>query len=92
MFQLDAEPWTKLSTLLSRSIEQTTAAGVPQAGVFLDCNKCYERIPLQKFEAFVLERRRHVLIQGAVGQPVTATHGMPLSCGLASCNYNYCYG
>eukprot|EP00971_Amphidinium_carterae_P132543 2625169-Amphidinium_carterae.1 len=36
--------------------EQATAAGVLQAGVFLDCSKCYERIPLHKLEQFALER------------------------------------
>eukprot|EP00971_Amphidinium_carterae_P295326 5864935-Amphidinium_carterae.5 len=28
-------------------------------------------------------RRRRVLLQGAVSEPVTATHGMPLGCGHA---------
>eukprot|EP00971_Amphidinium_carterae_P006108 120334-Amphidinium_carterae.2 len=62
--------------------EKITAAGQPQAGVFLDCSKCYERIPLQTLETFALESgyplcalyaaldmyagRRRVLLQGAV--------------------------
>eukprot|EP00971_Amphidinium_carterae_P208450 4135785-Amphidinium_carterae.1 len=35
--------------------KQTTAAGVPQAGVFLACTKCYERVPLHILEQFALE-------------------------------------
>eukprot|EP00971_Amphidinium_carterae_P274755 5452381-Amphidinium_carterae.1 len=31
---------------LAFETEQTTATGVPQTGVFLDCSKCYERVPL----------------------------------------------
>eukprot|EP00971_Amphidinium_carterae_P010088 198681-Amphidinium_carterae.1 len=66
--------------------------GVPQAGIFLDSRKCYERIPLHKLEEFAIESgyplyvlyaalhmyagRRRVLIQGAVSQP----HSMPLGC------------
>eukprot|EP00971_Amphidinium_carterae_P233542 4634806-Amphidinium_carterae.1 len=84
---------------LAFDTEQITAAGKPQAGVFLDCSKCYERIPLNKLEAFALESgyplyalyaaldmyagRRRVLLQGAVSEPVTATHGMPPGCGHA---------
>eukprot|EP00971_Amphidinium_carterae_P070931 1402722-Amphidinium_carterae.2 len=84
---------------LAFEIEQTTAGGVPQAGVFLDCSKCYERVPLHKLETFALKSgypfyvlyaehdmysgRCRVLIQGAVSQPVTATHGMPPGCGHA---------
>eukprot|EP00971_Amphidinium_carterae_P351074 6491897-Amphidinium_carterae.2 len=84
---------------LAFDTEKITAAGKPQAGVFLDCSKCYERIPLQKLEAFALESgyplyalyaaldmyagRRRVLLQGAVSEPVTATHGMPPGCGHA---------
>eukprot|EP00971_Amphidinium_carterae_P260313 5164637-Amphidinium_carterae.1 len=84
---------------LAFDTEQKTAAGKPQAGVFLDCSKCYERIPLCKLEKFALESgyplyalyaaldmyagRRRVLLQGAVSEPVTATHGMPPGCGHA---------
>eukprot|EP00971_Amphidinium_carterae_P351193 6491966-Amphidinium_carterae.1 len=84
---------------LAFDTERITAAGKPQAGVFLDCSKCYERIPLQKLEAFALESgyplyalyaaldmyagRRRVLLQGAVSEPVTAIHGMPPGCGHA---------
>eukprot|EP00971_Amphidinium_carterae_P300211 5964760-Amphidinium_carterae.1 len=66
---------------LAFDTEKITAAGKPQAGVFLDCSKCYERIPLQTLEAFALESgyplyalyaaldmyagRRRVLLQGA---------------------------
>eukprot|EP00971_Amphidinium_carterae_P350261 6491460-Amphidinium_carterae.1 len=31
---------------LAFDTERTTAAGKPQAGIFLDCSKCYERVPL----------------------------------------------
>eukprot|EP00971_Amphidinium_carterae_P299768 5955908-Amphidinium_carterae.2 len=56
----------------------------PQAGIFLDCSKCYERVPLRTLEQFALESgRRWVLLQGAVSDPVTATHGMPPGCGHA---------
>eukprot|EP00971_Amphidinium_carterae_P325759 6456191-Amphidinium_carterae.1 len=63
---------------------------------FLDCSKCYERIPLHELEEFALDSgyplyalyaaldmyagRRRVLLQGAVSEPVTATHGMPPGC------------
>eukprot|EP00971_Amphidinium_carterae_P218446 4335960-Amphidinium_carterae.1 len=40
---------------LAFDTEQKTAAGKPQAGVFLDCSKCYERIPLRKLEEFALD-------------------------------------
>eukprot|EP00971_Amphidinium_carterae_P014315 282827-Amphidinium_carterae.1 len=89
---------TGRTKLLAFETEQTTAAGVPQA-VFLDCSKCYVRIPLHKFETFALESgyplyalhaaldmyagRRRVLIQGVVSQPVAAAHGMPPGCGHA---------
>eukprot|EP00971_Amphidinium_carterae_P349340 6490968-Amphidinium_carterae.4 len=79
--------------------ELTTAAGEPQAGIFLDCSKCYERIPLRSLETFALESgyptyalyaavdmysgRRRILIQGAVSEAVQTTHGMPLGCGHA---------
>eukprot|EP00971_Amphidinium_carterae_P201622 4000880-Amphidinium_carterae.2 len=78
--------------------EKTTAAGKPQAGIFLDCSKCYKRVPLHTLETFALESgyplyalyaaldmysgRRRVLLQGAVSEPVTATHGMPPHSGL----------
>eukprot|EP00971_Amphidinium_carterae_P350462 6491558-Amphidinium_carterae.2 len=84
---------------LAFDTEKITAAGKQQAGVFLDCSKCYERIPLQTLEAFALESgyplyalyaaldmyagRRSVLRQGAVSEPVTAIHGMPPGCGHA---------
>eukprot|EP00971_Amphidinium_carterae_P257184 5105820-Amphidinium_carterae.1 len=86
---------------LAYETEQTTAgaAGVPQAGIFLDCSKCYKRIPLQKLEAFALESgnpwyalyaaldmrsgRQRVFIQGAVSHSASATHGMPPGCGHA---------
>eukprot|EP00971_Amphidinium_carterae_P053205 1048061-Amphidinium_carterae.1 len=84
---------------LAFDTELKTAAGKPQAGVFLDCSKCYERIPLHKLEAFALDSgyplyalyaaldmyagKRRVLLQGAVSEPVTATHGMPPGCGHA---------
>eukprot|EP00971_Amphidinium_carterae_P151088 2996168-Amphidinium_carterae.1 len=40
---------------LALETELTTAAGDPQAGIFLDCGKCYERIPLHSLENFALE-------------------------------------
>eukprot|EP00971_Amphidinium_carterae_P093616 1852514-Amphidinium_carterae.1 len=35
--------------------EERSAAGQRQAGVFLDCSKCYERVPLRMLEEFALE-------------------------------------
>eukprot|EP00971_Amphidinium_carterae_P072936 1442404-Amphidinium_carterae.1 len=70
-----------------------------QAGIFLDCNKYCERVLLHTLEAFASESgyptyalyaaldkyagRRRILIQGAVSESVTATHGMPSGCGHA---------
>eukprot|EP00971_Amphidinium_carterae_P219712 4362311-Amphidinium_carterae.1 len=84
---------------LALDTELTTAAGEPQAGIFLDCTKCYERIPHKSLEKFVLESgypiyalyaaldmyagHRRILIQGAVSDPVQTTHGMPPGCGHA---------
>eukprot|EP00971_Amphidinium_carterae_P253769 5037781-Amphidinium_carterae.3 len=79
--------------------ELTTASDTPQAGIFLDCSKCYERVPLHTLETFALEsgyptyalyaalesrHGRRILIQGAANEPVYATHGMPLGCGHAA--------
>eukprot|EP00971_Amphidinium_carterae_P086314 1708178-Amphidinium_carterae.1 len=36
-------------------IEQRSAAGQHQAGVFLDCSKCYERVLLSMLEQFAIE-------------------------------------
>eukprot|EP00971_Amphidinium_carterae_P297878 5918727-Amphidinium_carterae.1 len=84
---------------LASDTEQTTAAGKPQAGIFLDCNKCYERVLLHTLKNFALESgyptyalyaaldmyagNREVLIQRAVSESVHATHGMPPGCGHA---------
>eukprot|EP00971_Amphidinium_carterae_P147845 2930466-Amphidinium_carterae.1 len=70
-----------------------------QAGVFLDCSKCYERVPLAQLEQFAIERgfplyalncalnmysgNRRILIQGAVSGAVRSTCGLPPGCGLA---------
>eukprot|EP00971_Amphidinium_carterae_P350643 6491664-Amphidinium_carterae.2 len=35
--------------------EQCTAAGQHQAGVFLDCSKCYELVPLSMLEQFAID-------------------------------------
>eukprot|EP00971_Amphidinium_carterae_P241328 4791843-Amphidinium_carterae.1 len=64
--------------------EQRTAAGQHQAGVFLDCSKCYERVPLSMLEQFAIESgyplyvlnvalnvysgQRRVLVRGAVSE------------------------
>eukprot|EP00971_Amphidinium_carterae_P298508 5931060-Amphidinium_carterae.1 len=39
---------------LAFDTELTTASNTPQAGVFLDCSKCYERVPLTTLEIFAL--------------------------------------
>eukprot|EP00971_Amphidinium_carterae_P222313 4412603-Amphidinium_carterae.1 len=67
-----------------------------QAGVFLDCSKCYERGPLAQLEQFAIERgfplyalncalnmysgNRRILIQGAVSGAVQSTCGLPPGC------------
>eukprot|EP00971_Amphidinium_carterae_P183417 3640459-Amphidinium_carterae.2 len=77
--------------------ELTTASDTPQAGMFLDCSKCYEGVPFTTLKTFALESgyptyalyaaldmyagHRRILIQGAVSEPVRATHGMPPGCG-----------
>eukprot|EP00971_Amphidinium_carterae_P083285 1648492-Amphidinium_carterae.1 len=68
--------------------EERSAAGQHQTGVFLDCSKCYERVPLRMLEEFALESRyplldRRILVQGAVIAGVQATCGLPLGCGHA---------
>eukprot|EP00971_Amphidinium_carterae_P078159 1546231-Amphidinium_carterae.4 len=35
---------------LSREVEEHSRKGVPVAGVFLDCSKCYERVSLEGLE------------------------------------------
>eukprot|EP00971_Amphidinium_carterae_P147075 2914489-Amphidinium_carterae.1 len=60
---------------------------------FLDCSKCYERVPLSMFEVFAIESgcplhvlnvafntyncTRRILVQGGVREGVTATCGLP---------------
>eukprot|EP00971_Amphidinium_carterae_P176095 3490676-Amphidinium_carterae.2 len=79
--------------------EERSAAGQHQAGVFLDLGKCYERVPLHMLEELAIESgyplyalnvalnmysgNRCILVQGAVSDSVTATCGLPLSCGHA---------
>eukprot|EP00971_Amphidinium_carterae_P033977 668889-Amphidinium_carterae.1 len=95
---LEGEPLMKLSTWPLRLRRLLLLENRKQES-FLDCSKCYERIPLQTLETFALESgypmyalyaaldmysgRRRVLLQGAVSEPVTATHGMPPGCGHA---------
>eukprot|EP00971_Amphidinium_carterae_P134074 2656924-Amphidinium_carterae.1 len=52
------------------------AVSIDQAGVFMDCSKCYERVPLAQLE-------QRILIQGAVSASVKSTCGLPPGCGLA---------
>eukprot|EP00971_Amphidinium_carterae_P193317 3836290-Amphidinium_carterae.1 len=47
-----------------------------QAGLFLDCSKCYEHVPLAKLEQFALER-------GFPHYALQVTGGLPPRCGLA---------
>eukprot|EP00971_Amphidinium_carterae_P320473 6369906-Amphidinium_carterae.2 len=42
---------------LAFDTELTTASDTPQAGVFLDCSICYERVPLHTLEAFALSQQ-----------------------------------
>eukprot|EP00971_Amphidinium_carterae_P010407 205460-Amphidinium_carterae.1 len=77
--------------------EERSAAGQHQPGVFLDCSKCYERVPLRVFEEFAIESgyplyalnvalnmysgAKRILVQGAISEGVTATCGLPPGCG-----------
>eukprot|EP00971_Amphidinium_carterae_P256966 5101521-Amphidinium_carterae.1 len=84
---------------LAFKTEARNASREHQAGVFLDCSKCYERVPLAQLEQFAIERgfplyalncalsmysgSRRILIQGAVSEAVQSTCGLPPGCGLA---------
>eukprot|EP00971_Amphidinium_carterae_P047761 940545-Amphidinium_carterae.1 len=84
---------------LAFKTEARNASRQHQAGVFLDCSKCYERVPLAQLEQFAIERgfplyalncalnmysgSRRILIQGAVSTAVQSTCGLPPGCGLA---------
>eukprot|EP00971_Amphidinium_carterae_P078734 1557760-Amphidinium_carterae.1 len=52
----------QLANMTSRSgvkgaeTEARNASRQNQAGVFLDCSKCYERVPLAQLEQFAIER------------------------------------
>eukprot|EP00971_Amphidinium_carterae_P046393 913396-Amphidinium_carterae.1 len=60
--------------------EARNASRVVQAGIFLGCLECYERVPLAQLELFAIEpgfpfyasnmysSRRRILVQGAVGE------------------------
>eukprot|EP00971_Amphidinium_carterae_P238978 4743890-Amphidinium_carterae.1 len=77
--------------------QERSAAGKHQAGVFLDCSKCYERIPFSGLDEFAIETgyplhalsvalnmysgKGRILVQGAVSEGVTATCGLPPGCG-----------
>eukprot|EP00971_Amphidinium_carterae_P121187 2400199-Amphidinium_carterae.2 len=41
---------------LAFKTEARNASRQHQAGVFLDCSKCYERVPLAQLEQFAIER------------------------------------
>eukprot|EP00971_Amphidinium_carterae_P330704 6463872-Amphidinium_carterae.1 len=84
---------------LAFKTEARNAGRQHQAGVFLDCSKCYERVPLAQLEQFAIERgvplyalncalnmysgNRRILLQGAVSNAVQSTCGLPPGCGLA---------
>eukprot|EP00971_Amphidinium_carterae_P338364 6475640-Amphidinium_carterae.1 len=84
---------------LAFKTEARNASRVFQAGVFLDCSKCYERVPLAQLEQLAIESgfrlyalncalnmysgSRRILIQGAVSDAVQSTCGLPPGCGLA---------
>ena len=69
-------------------------------GVFLDCSKCYERVPLQQLDAKASEAlfpdkllvlalgmysgRRHVRVGPAVARAVQGSCGLMAGCGLAN--------
>jgi hypothetical protein len=68
-------------------------------GVFLDCSKCYERVPLRQLDEraaraefpdrllvlalSMYSGRRHVRVGLAVARPVVAASGIMAGCGLA---------
>eukprot|EP00971_Amphidinium_carterae_P090951 1800221-Amphidinium_carterae.1 len=78
---------------LAFKTEARNASRQHQAGVFLDCSKCYERVPLAQLEQFAIERgfplyalkcalnmycgNSRILIQGAVSGAVRSTCGLP---------------
>eukprot|EP00971_Amphidinium_carterae_P180760 3585398-Amphidinium_carterae.2 len=84
---------------LAFKTEARNASRVLQAGIFLDCSKCYERVPPAQLEQFAIERGfplyalnaalnmysggRRILIQGVVSEAVQSTCGLPLGCGLS---------
>eukprot|EP00971_Amphidinium_carterae_P294640 5850538-Amphidinium_carterae.1 len=100
-FLLEKEPSTTPLTWPSRLRPGMPADSIKriQAGVFLDCSKCYERVPLAQLEQFAIERgfplhalncalnmysgNRRILLQGAVSTAVQSTCGLPPGCGLA---------
>eukprot|EP00971_Amphidinium_carterae_P230035 4565594-Amphidinium_carterae.2 len=70
---------------LAYEIEQTTAAGVPQAGIFLDCYRSkVDTYPLYALYACLnmYSGRHRVLIQGAISASVMASHGVLVAKGL----------
>eukprot|EP00971_Amphidinium_carterae_P014541 287110-Amphidinium_carterae.1 len=78
---------------LAFKTEARNASRQHQAGLFLVCSKCYERVPLvweQGFPLYALNcalnmysGNRRILIQGAVSTSVQSTCGLPPGCGLA---------
>ncbi len=68
-------------------------------GVFLDCSKCYERVPLQQLDGRAVAAgfpgrllvlalgmyagRRHVKVGRAVAEAKLGTSGIMAGCGLA---------
>eukprot|EP00971_Amphidinium_carterae_P297646 5913580-Amphidinium_carterae.1 len=81
---------------LAFKTEARNASCQHQGGVFLDCSKCYERVPLAQLEQFAIEHgfpfyalncalnmysgSRRILIQGAVSESVQSTCGLPPGC------------
>eukprot|EP00971_Amphidinium_carterae_P117533 2328388-Amphidinium_carterae.1 len=78
---------------LSLKVEELFGKGVPVAGVFLDCSKCYKRVLLSGLEAAARQAefpesmlavalnmyrgRRRVLVNGAVSSAYQARSGLP---------------
>ena len=84
---------------LADLVEGVSAEGREVAAIFLDCSKCYERVPFASVKTILLEAGLppalvgpavamyrgdwRLLVDGAVSDPVRPHNGIPARCGLA---------
>ena len=80
-------------------VEGASAQGKEVAAIFLDCSKCYERVPLAPLKSVLLEAGLppalvgpavamykgdwRLLVHRTVSDPVRPHNGIPAGCGLA---------